>query len=499
MDEVVPALYNWKAIEDKFTNKLNISSLESRAFFNYAAKYNYLKMNEYLAQVKEGSIIKANAQQYWIDKLPYLKDVYKFKYLSFIEKEKQEELDRNNTVANRTMSSCNNLDFSSGNLSNWVGQWNNQGTSGTISGTQGNQGYGALTINGFNSNGFNNMGYVHELCNGGTDPHVPINRVAPGHNYSVRLGDDAPYVNTINGQSNSSNPYNHQTISNTFSVTAATETITYWYAVALSQGLVSVNPNNVHLHGHQPFFKIRMYDASGNEIICARYDVDVTQAVSLGGFDSLVDPTGVNEFYYKNWTPIFIPLTPYLGQNVTITFETSDCDRGGHFGYAYVTADCAPLSIVTTLPQPCIGGNTILTAPTGLATYNWVGPGIVGSATGQVATANTGGTYSVTMTTFANAGQTGCSLTLPATFTNSTIAPVASFSATTACLHVNTLFTDESTLLANQGTLTGWNWDFGDGTTVPNSTASTISHTYTATGDFNVVLTASNTTTGCGP
>ncbi|MEO8760695.1 MAG: PKD domain-containing protein, partial [Bacteroidia bacterium] len=46
---------------------------------------------------------------------------------------------------------------------------------------------------------------------------------------------------------------------------------------------------------------------------------------------------------------------------------------------------------------------------------------------------------------------------------------------------------------------TSWTWDFGDGNVVPGSTASTISHTYTASGDYTAVLTAVSTTTGCSP
>jgi gliding motility-associated-like protein len=37
-----------------------------------------------------------------------------------------------------------------------------------------------------------------------------------------------------------------------------------------------------------------------------------------------------------------------------------------------------------------------------------------------------------------------------------------------------------------------WKWDFGDGDSIPHSTAVNISHTYTATGDYSVILTASN-------
>src|ERR1700757_3907972 len=484
MEGTVPSLYNWKDIETKFSKRLHITIAESKSFFKYAAKWDYLKTSEYHKLVKEGAITKVNAQQYWLNKLPYLEDVYKLKYLPAIEIEKREEEQRNNgnISPNQTMASCNNLDFSSGNLSDWVGQWNNAGTSHTINAGQG--GYGNLTVNGFYTGGFNSMQYVHELCNGGTDPNVPISRVAPGHAYSVRLGNDSASMVEVNGTGNSL-PFFHQTISNTFSVTPTSQTITYWYAVVLTQ----FNPNN-HSATDQPYFRIRMYDASGNEIICARYDVDALSAPSIGGFNTVevqsIDPNeniSPYDFFYKNWTPVLIPLNAYVGQNVTITFESSDCAGGGHSGYAYLAVDCAPQTLIVNLPQPCIGGNATMTAPSGLATYNWTGPNIIGSTTGQVATASGGGIYSVSMTTFANSGQTGCTLILGDTLQNSTISPVASFSASTPCLHNGTQFTDQSALLANQGSLNSWSWNFGDGTT---SNSNNPTHTYTRSGTFPV-------------
>jgi len=485
MDETTPSLYNWKEVETKFTKRLHITPYESKSFFRYAAKLKYLKIEEYRNLVKEGAITKANAQQYWIDKLPYFEEVYKFKYLPAIALEKEESEKRGaelkNGAVNKTASaSCSNLDFSSGTLTNWVGQWNNFAPN---NGVGGNNAYGTINTNGFNTtpSGYNDQGYVHEICTGGMDRNVPVNTVPPGHSFSLRLGDDSAYVENL---SSAKFPYNHQTISNTFSVTSASETITYWYAVALTQSSQSAHPENI-----QPFFKIRMYDQTGAEITCARYDVDGTTSFFIGGFDSIHDGLG-NTLIYKDWSQVLIPLTPYLGQTVKLTFETSDCGGGGHFGYAYVAADCAPLAVITAPPQPCINGNTILTAPAGLQTYSWTGPGIVGvntsAYTSQTATANVGGTYSVTMTTFANPGQTGCALTLTANVVGSTASPIASFSATTPCLNNTTQFTDESTLLPNQGTLTNWNWDFGDGVT---SASNNPTHTYATAGTFPVTYT----------
>jgi gliding motility-associated-like protein len=480
-----PSLYNWQDIEAKLTKRLQITPADCKNFFRYAAKLKYLKIEEYQTLVKEGAITKANAQQYWVDKLPYFEDVYKFKYLLAIEKEKADAEKRNlelkSGLLNKTAStSCNNLDFSAGNLSNWTGKWNNGGSSNNMTDPTTGQiyGYGGLTVTGLNSSptGYNSMGYVHEICTGGTDRNVPISTVPPGHSYSLRLGDDSAYIENIN--STNKYPFNHQIISNTFAVTASSKTITYWYAVVLSQGIGAIHPPV-----DQPYFRIRMYDGTGAEITCANYDVNVATAANVGGFDSLAAPGNTNEFYYRNWTPVFIPLDNYMGQNITITFESSDCDKGGHFGYAYLAVDCAPEAVVVNQTQPCVGGDATLTAPAGLATYTWTGPGIVGSNTVQVASANVGGTYTVSMTTFANAGQTGCVLTLSASVASSTLSPVASFSATTPCLNNSTQFTDESTLAANQGTLDAWNWTFGDGAT---STSSNPTHTYATAGSFPV-------------
>ncbi len=46
---------------------------------------------------------------------------------------------------------------------------------------------------------------------------------------------------------------------------------------------------------------------------------------------------------------------------------------------------------------------------------------------------------------------------------------------------------------------TEWTWDFGDGTTIANSTSTAQSHTYAASGDYWAVLTTFNSGNGCEP
>ena len=72
--------------------------------------------------------------------------------------------------------------------------------------------------------------------------------------------------------------------------------------------------------------------------------------------------------------------------------------------------------------------------------------------------------------------------------------PLATFSTAMNCdsphvFHFN----------GNLSDAVNWNWNFGDGNVINASTASIISHTYIATGDYNVILTAFNPGTGCSP
>jgi gliding motility-associated-like protein len=72
--------------------------------------------------------------------------------------------------------------------------------------------------------------------------------------------------------------------------------------------------------------------------------------------------------------------------------------------------------------------------------------------------------------------------------------PLATFSTTMDCdsSHVFNFFGNISDAL-------NWTWNFGDGNVITNSTSVNIAHTYTTTGDYNVVLTAYNSGTGCSP
>ncbi len=483
-------LYNWHDVENALAKKLHITPAAVNTFFYFVFSQHHDNIAGYLDKVKDGSITKRNALQYWLNKIPFYEDLYKTKYPAFIESERiknENELAarQGNNAVQTGGPNCNNLDFSTGTTAGWVGQWNNVGN------FPGANSYGALTATGLNSAGFNDFTYVHELNNSGNDPNVPISTLPPGHAFSLRLGNDSAYRTLVATNNNASTlPYNHQIISNTFLVTQLNEAVTYWYAVVLCQ----YNPNN-HAATIQPYFKIRMYDGNGIEIQCAHYDVDALTAPNIGGFqlnstqiyDASSGTFSQYDFYYKNWSPVMIPLRNYIGQNVTLTFETSDCAGGGHPGYAYVAADCAPFPGITFTPFSCGMNTTVLTAPPGVATYSWSGPGIVGSATNQTITINAGGTYSVTMTTLGNSG-INCTLQIDTFIQGVPPLPVASFTTVPVCIGNPTPFTNLST----GGPFSTQIWNFGDGTI--DSVNASPTHIYSSVGTYTVSLYVNN---GC--
>jgi gliding motility-associated-like protein len=481
-------LYDWTAVEKQLGEDLKLLPHQVNDLLNFIFRSGDASMMDYLRLVKKGDITEKNAQHYWMKQIPRFEQLYTESYLPY-QKNKISALRQgpgNNTVMTGGQN-CNNLDFGNGTSNGWTGAWNDLG------GTPGTNIYGDLTVLGLNSSGgFNNTGYVHELCTPGPDQYLPIDRVPPGHSYSLRLGNDSAFRVLLNEGQGAILPYNHQMISNTFQVTQTNKAISYWYAVALSQ----YNPNN-HNAFIQPYFKIRMYDQAGTEIVCAQYDVDALTAPNIGGFNTVSTqvPNGGGtlpyDLFYKDWSQVMIPLSNYVGQNVTITFETSDCAGGGHFGLAYIAVDCAPLPNITINPIPCAGGTGTLTGPAGAATYSWSGPGIVSGGNSQTASVNTAGTYTVNMTTLGNSGFT-CTFSVDTTIGAPPPGPTANFNYQAVCAGVPTQFTDASN--GNGGTITGWHWDFGDGA---QSTAFNPTHTY-AVGFGNTATVSYTVTTALG-
>lgn len=336
---------------------------------------------------------------------------------------------------------CTNIDFENGDLTGW------QRSSGY------NPGYNALGC-------CQSAGGAQTIMTGaGTDPCAGFPVVAPGGNFSLRLGN--------NGSGGIADR-----IEQTFMVTPANANFTYKYAVVLQ------DPG--HATSDQPSFQIDMVDSTNTPIPCTFYNVAAGQ--NIPGF---INSTTCNNVVYKPWSSVSVDLTNYIGQNVTIRFTTYDCALGGHYGYAYIDGSCLDFNI-TQDANLCQGNTIQLTAPIGFATYNWTLPNGA-SATGQVLTTGIPGVYTVTLTTI-----TGCpGPTLTYSLTQYP-KPTASFLPiqATACTHSLT-FVNTSTV--SSGSIVMSNWNMGDGNTSNNLNGF---NNYTNDGTYNVQL-ISTSNMGC--
>ncbi len=332
-------------------------------------------------------------------------------------------------------SGCTNIDFENGNLSGWTTScgfhpiWNNAGCCNNPGGQQ--------TV----------------LTGNGTDPYGNFPVVAPGGNFSLRLGNNA-----TGGQADR--------IEQSFLVSAANANFTYRYAVVLQE------PG--HVPAQQPAFVIEMFDNQNNAIPCTYYNVSAGQ--NIPGFQN-----ALNGVIFKPWTNVTIDLTNYIGQMVTIRFTTYDCALGGHFGYAYIDGICDAFQ-TTSADTICIGQPKTLCAPNGFGSYLWVGGSVNGQTT-QCVTVNTPGNYSVQTTMVTNCQ--GPTFSYPIlSYPN----PLVSFSVNNNNNPCNTTIQFINTSGIASGNMT-YLWNFGDNS---SSTQVNPTHIYNTPGTYTVTLTATS-------
>lgn len=310
-------------------------------------------------------------------------------------------------------------------------------------------------------------GAYHTIMGGGTDPVTGISRVNPmGGNFSVRLG---------NGTGTGARGARMR---QTFLVDATNYLFQYSYAVIFE------SPNDHNLD-ELPYFTVRVFDEFGASVPCGEYSV-IADAASASDYQS------VGSVLYKDWETVFTNLSAFIGQNVTIEFTSGDCSLTGHYGYAYVDASCTIDAITATLDTICTGQTSILTAPSGVASYLWN----TGQTT-QSISVTTGGNYTCQLTPFQGGG---CSLLLDFILVENPT-PNANFnsSSISACLGQTVNFTNLSSI-PPPGVITGYQWDFGNGIDTPLSTGVIVgtqattgtylapNHLYASPGVYNVGL-----------
>ncbi len=269
-----------------------------------------------------------------------------------------------------TQPACTNIGFDSGSTSGWVGSWGHSmqtGSAGDLTPI-----YTPLFFS-------TNQGH-HDITTGGVDIQAPIDQVCSliqGNTNSIRLGDGP------NGA------FGGSRIEQKFQVTSSNALFTYYYAAVL-QNAYNIDPVTgdtiPHIAQEQPYFQIDAQDCFGNPIACG--NLLVTGGPGIPGFTQI----GNSGVFWKDWTPVMLDLTPYIGSCITIRFTVGDCSVGAHYAYAYLDATCAPMSIVSP-PDVCQFQTTVLTAPVGAASYSWVETSAPGTVLG------TSNTLSITPTT----------------------------------------------------------------------------------------------------
>ena len=171
------------------------------------------------------------------------------------------------------------------------------------------------------------------------------------------------------------------------------------------------------------------------------------------------------------WQTTAIDLTGKTGDTLKITFETGDCEPGGHFGYAYVDLMLLPKKI--SLEGCNTDGSFTANVASGLN-----GMWMNGSEIDTIHISNTDNINDITYLLNPNSN---CELTIYAE--PGLLFPSSEFSFIENCdQHIS--FSAENTANA---TLV---WDFGDGN---HSTDSNAIYQYSSSGVYEIILTATGT------
>ncbi len=488
---------HWFYAVNKFESAKGVTKEDFAAFSRFSRKSLDSLRGDFSQKIHSGKVTLANAKDYEDVLAKALNTVYaKFKtieqrYPSSVAEARNYHAPMSAQVCD---SGCDNINFATGDLTGWYAYYacNNSSTVATdivnivggLAGAVKNAANDTWTSFSPTPPYYNpgigpnpSPDYQVNITSGSRGdalvPSIPV--VSPfGGSYSVMLGDS-----TLPN-------YGVAILSQTFKVSAANANFTYQYAVFLEHPVVPT-PHNYY---QQPFFKVAVLDESGDTIpFCGEYTV--VSSGGIPGFKPVYYPPSEDTVYYKDWTEVNVPLTKYIGQCVTVVFEVGDCSLGGHFGYAYVSASCAPLSLLTSSQNFCGQDSITLTGPGGEEKYEWTGPtgGIRGSDTLRIINIDSVGTYTCVVTPY-----TGATCNDTMTINIGKIAgppPHPDFTADTGCVGLTTTFLNTSNPIGGAK----FYWDFYNNGIYEDSTVNPT-WTYTRPGIYQVKLEEIHN--GCG-
>lgn len=232
---------------------------------------------------------------------------------------------------------CGNIGFEEGTANGWIL------TNGTV------ENVGSTVVYSNETTGIYANGHLVTKLSDGNDPKITsevIPMVAPGSNYSLRLG-------------NVSQGGRFDRAKTSFVVGADNTLFQYKFAILLE------NPTNDHEPYQKPGFNVKIYDAKGNAIACSNYDIQLEATNTVDGFKSQGD------FQFRNWTTGAMDLRDHIGETITVEVTAHGCTKRRHIGYAYFDAQCLKSEVKQASNCPDENGFMTLIAPSGFGKYTW--------------------------------------------------------------------------------------------------------------------------------
>lgn len=301
---------------------------------------------------------------------------------------------------------CPNMGFEQFNFTGWTGGIGTVST-GPIGGNPNYTPTGATIINtaGNNVSQANTINYHTILSLPPVDPnYLTINGYdsAACRAVGTQTISDIPFVSPfsfdpVSVRMNGTNSnYRACRLKYITTVSPTNLRLSFSYAVVLQ------NPSG-HATEESPYFKVEVKNEATGVILpgCTSYTFNPKSSLPSDSLKLSVIGNSFDPTYYRKWQYYSVDLSSLpAGTNVSINFEVGGCTLGGHWGYAYVDAECG--GIGTPYANMCSGSNfATLIAPTGFNNYQWYGPGgIIAGATNDTliqSPATPGDTYTVTM------------------------------------------------------------------------------------------------------
>jgi gliding motility-associated-like protein len=122
-----------------------------------------------------------------------------------------------------------------------------------------------------------------------------------------------------------------------------------------------------HTPAEQPQFSLCIQDSAGNDISSAILPCACHTFIASQDLPDLACKNG--DLIARDWTTVGYSLMPMLGQTIKIRFKNRDCTQMGHWGYAYLVAECRSMTIDL---QYCEGASAArFRAPDGFKYYKW--------------------------------------------------------------------------------------------------------------------------------